>query len=323
MIRLVRAEVARLLSRRFTILTLIAVLLGLGLFQLVVADAVSPPSAADVAANRAGYEQELKDWQDNREQWEKECVDAGERPADCASYFPQPSESDYGLQAVPFAEIGAVAGPLAVYLGALALFLLAASFIGAEFTSGAIANWLSFVPRRSLVFTSKLVTIVAFAIVVSALASALTLGVAALLTVAFGGELNGLRSLLGQSGRGLMVAVVFAVIGFCAGLVTRHTAAAIGVLLGYLFLWFLRNAILFEAAWAQRLTRWSAEGNIAAILGNGYRYQVPVERLTEDGLTTDYVERTISLTQGLTYWAVVLVVVVTAALLIFRRRDVT
>ena len=40
--------------------------------------------------------------------------------------------------------------------------MIAGSFIGAEFTSGSISNWLSFVPRRIPVFVSKLFTIIMF-----------------------------------------------------------------------------------------------------------------------------------------------------------------
>jgi ABC-2 type transport system permease protein len=68
--------------------------------------------------------------------------------------------------------------------------VLAASFIGAEFTTGAIANWLSFIPRRGAVLAARLVAIVIFTVLVSAVASALTLGVAALISAGYGGDLS-------------------------------------------------------------------------------------------------------------------------------------
>ena len=37
----------------------------------------------------------------------------------------------------------------------------------------------------------------------------------------------------------------------------------------------------------------------------------------------DYVERTVSLTHGLIFWAAVLAVIIAGSALIFRRRDVT
>ena len=41
--------------------------------------------------------------------------------------------------------------------------MIAASSIGAEYSSGSIANWLTFIPRRGHVFWSKLLTLTGFA----------------------------------------------------------------------------------------------------------------------------------------------------------------
>ena len=81
-------------------------------------------------------------------------------PASGAVRGVAPTKENYGLEAVPFEEIAPIGLLLAIYLTGLAMFLVAASFIGAEFTTGAIANWLSFVPRRVPVFASKLITVV-------------------------------------------------------------------------------------------------------------------------------------------------------------------
>ena len=121
----------------------------------------------------------------------------------------------------------------------------------------------------------------------------------------------------------MAVAGALAVVGYCVGLITRHTAAALGVLLGYLFVWFIRNAVLGELAWAQRLTPWSPEANLAAIVDNGYKYAIPVKKLTEGGLSVEYLERQVGLVHGAVYWTVLLAGLIIVALLIFRRRDVT
>ena len=135
--------------------------------------------------------------------------------------------------------------------------------------------------------------------------------------------MTGITGLAATAARGLLVAVALAAVGFCVGLLTRHTAAAIGVLLGYLFVWFVRNVFLGEQAWSQRLTPLAPEANIAAIVHKVSVYEVPVRTLTTDGLNVDFVEHTVSLTHGLLYWAVLLLVVVGATWLVFRRRDVT
>jgi ABC-2 type transport system permease protein len=321
MIRLLRAEINRLRSRRFTMITLIGVLLVLAIFQLQVNSDLSPPSAEAVAANEAQFERDLKDWEEHHEEWEQECADAGVPREQCAGA--PPSRQDYGLEPAPFAEVAQIGQFLTIYLTGLAMFLVAASFIGAEFATGAIANWLSFLPRRGRVFASKLITIVGFSLLFSALASAFVLGMAVLLTSLHGGDVTTLRPWLALGGRGVTVAGSLAVIGFCVGSMTRHTAAALGVLLGYLFVWFIRSGPLSQFEWAARLTRWSPEGNLAAIVENGHTYGVPVRTLTEGGVSIEYVERTLSLAHGVAYWAVLLAVVIVAALLLFRRRDVT
>ena len=69
---------------------------------------------------------------------------------------------------------------MTIYLVALTALMVAGSFIGAEYSTGSIANWLSFIPRRGRVFASKLVTIVAFSALASAAAAALDARIAAL-----------------------------------------------------------------------------------------------------------------------------------------------
>ena len=67
---------------------------------------------------------------------------------------------------------------MSIYLVAFGTFMIAGSFIGAEFSSGSISNWLSFVPRRIPVFVSKLFVISVFSALFSAVCGALTLGAA-------------------------------------------------------------------------------------------------------------------------------------------------
>jgi len=116
---------------------------------------------------------------------------------------------------------------------------------------------------------------------------------------------------------------VLAIFGFCIGLLSRHTAGAIGVLLALVVVWFVRIGPLSSLGWAQRVTPWTPDGNIAAIVDRGYTYSVPVESATPGGAHLDLVEHTLSLTHGMVYWSIVLALLITCSLLIFRRRDVT
>jgi ABC-2 type transport system permease protein len=318
--RLIWAEVTRLLSRRFTGIALIGLLLGLGGFQLVVNDALSPLTGAQLAAAQSGYEQAHKDWVDNHEKYEQDCRDTGGTPEECA--YPEPTLSEFRVEPTPFKEVAPTALELSTALVALVAFMIAASFIGAEYSSGSIANWLTFIPRRGHVFWSKLLTLVGFAALLGAFGAAVMLATALALARLYGSRIESLPELAEMGGRSVLVAVGLAMLGFCIGLVTRHTAGAIGVLLGYGVVWFLRMGILGEQPWTQRMTPWTPDGNLAAIVEHGFTYSVPVERVTSDGVDIDFVQHTVSLTHGAIYWSVLLALVVLGSLLIFRRRDV-
>ena len=315
LLRLVAAESNRLLSRRFTWIALVIVLLAIGAFQFAVNASLRPPTAAEQASSQAQYQEARRFWGEN----EGTCDNAG-NPPDCR--YPEPQLGEFSFNR-PFAEVTAESLQVSIYLTALTALMVAGSFIGAEYSSGSIGNWLSFLPRRGRVFASKLVTIAGFSALGSALATGSALAVAVVLARTYQIPVAGLGVELGMLGRGVLVAVALAVIGFCIGTIGRHTAAAIGALLGYLFVWFVRNAILSESAWAQRLTPWTPEGNLAAVVNGSHQYFVPTRTVGPEGMSIDYLQQTISLTHGLAYWAVLLAVVIVVTAVIFRRRDVS
>ena len=313
--RLVAAETNRLLSRRFTRIALVLVLLAVCAFQLAVNSSLRPPTAAEQASSQAQYEEARRFWEEN----ERTC-DNADNPPGCR--YPEPQLGEFSFSR-PFGDVAAESLELSIYLVGLAALMIAGSFIGAEYSSGSIGNWLSFLPRRGRVLLSKLVTVTAFSALASAVATGVALVAALVLARRYNLAVGDLGDELGMLGRGVLVAVALAVVGFCLGMIGRHTAAAIGGLLGYLFVWFVRNAILGEAAWAQRLTPWTPEGNLAAVVNGTHQYFVPVRNVGPDGMSIDYVEHTVTLTHGLVYWAVLLTVILLVTAVIFRRRDVS
>ena len=76
-------------------------------------------------------------------------------------------------------------------------------------------------------FASKLITIVLFSALVSAAATGLALTAALVMAQAYDLPVGGLNAELGMLGRGVLVAVALAVLGFCIGMIGR-TRAAIG-----------------------------------------------------------------------------------------------
>lgn len=320
MIRLLGAEATRLLSRRFTGLALLVLLLGLGGYQLVFNESLSPLTGEQLAAAEQAYQQSHKDWVDNHDKYEQECRNTGGAAADCT--VPEPMLNDFSVEPTPFKQAASTALELSTVLVSLAAFMIAASFIGAEYNSGSISNWLTFVPRRAPVFWSKLLTMIGFAALLGACTAVLVLAAAVVLARIHNSAIESLPGLAETGARGVLVVVGLAVLGFCLGLVTRHTAGAIGVLLAFLVVSFVRVGPLSSLAWAQRVTPWTPEANLAAIVDRDYKYYVPVEKMTPDGVSIEFAEHSLSLSHGITYWALLLLVVVGCSLLIFRRRDV-
>jgi ABC-2 type transport system permease protein len=318
--RLIWAEASRLFSRRFTAMALLVLLLALSGYQLVVNKALSPMSEEQLATAQRAYDQAHQDWIANHEKYERDCRETGGAPQKCA--IPEPTVADFTVDPTPFQEVARTAIELSTVLVGLVAFMIAASFIGAEYGTGSIANWLTFIPRRGHVFWSKLLTLIGFGALLGAFGVALVLTAGLVLARLHASHIASLRELAGLGARSVVIVIGLAVLGFCIGLVTRHTAGAIGVLLAYLIVFALRTGFLGERSWSQRVTPFTLEGNLAAILDHGYSYSVPVEKVTANGVSTELVQHTVSLAHGAIYWTILLAVVVVGSLMIFRRRDV-
>ena len=318
MTRLIWTEVTRLTSRRFTGIALIMLLLGLAGFQLVLNDALSPPSGEQLATSERAYQQTHREWVANHEQDEQDCRDTGAPPDECV--VPEPTLVEFTGSPTPFKDATGTALKLSALLAALVAFMIAASFIGAEYSSGSMTNWLTFVPRRGHVFWSKLLTVAGFAVLLGMLCATLVFDVALVLAHLHGSRVESVRELVEMGARSVLSVVVLAIFGFCIGLLSRRTAGAIGVLLALVVVWFVRIGPLSSLPWAQRITPWTPDGNMLAIVDHGYTYSVPVEGAPADGV--DLIEHSVSLTHGVAYWSIILALLITCSLLAFRRRDV-
>ena len=322
MIHALRAETRRLLSRRVTLVALLALLGLIALFQLEVNAQVTPPSASDILQSQQEYDEYVRDWEAHHQEWEAECVSSGGTPQECA--MPRPEPSDWGLAPASFRDVVPGAVSFAVYLGGMALFVVMASFIGAEVTTGSLANWLTFVPHRATVLASKLIVVAAASVLIGVLVGLITVASSVAVTALHGQPLTGLDQVVAMAARGVVVVAIFGVLGFCIGLLTGSTGATVGALLGGIFLVFVRSVLVYTSSWAQRLSPWSPEVNLSAILGGGTTYVVNTSPgAGGDGSASDVVEKTVSLAHGLGYWAVLLAALIVATWLLFRRRDVS
>lgn len=245
---LVRAEFRRLFKRRLTRLMLVLLLLGLGAIVVSFSLASHKIDARQIAAAeaRAGeqYEQAVRDHQ--RMVAECEAAEArGENTEerygpDCGRQW-TPQRSDFQAEwflPYQFDFRAEFATFISVFAGVLALFayVVAASYIGAEWHSGGMTNLLLWRPKRLSVLFTKLGVLLG-----SVLGIATALG--ALWTVAFWliGKYDGRTgrmtqgawesfAISGARGVGLVLAV--AAVAFGLASIGRHTAMALGVAVG-------------------------------------------------------------------------------------------
>ncbi len=326
MTALVRAELLRIRSRRLTWVALGLVLLIVAVTQIAVFTSVRPLSATEVAEAQTQYQQAVQDYEQNKaqyEQGEQECVDQGYgTPEECSS---EPRIENYAQRSVSdFSEVANLSVTVAVLMTALGLLILSASLVGADFSTGALSNWLSFVPERTKVFISKLTAVALAGAVATAVIAAVALGLTVLMTVLAGAEVVGFGDAAAKAGRGVLVGVVAVLIGFGIAMLTRHTIAAVGTVLAYLFFTFVYNILVFLLPAVQGLQRVLPENHALSLLDNGHTYVTYVNEATADGTFSQTpVEHTITLAQSGLYWVVVLGVLVGLAFVVFRRRDVS
>lgn len=324
MIRLVTAELLRLRSRKLTWIAFGAVLLVVLLSQLVVYSSVKPLTNAERAEAQSSYQSAKADYDKNKDEYAeqaKECVAQGNSQQDCE--YPEPKLEDFGSRTVAtFGEVAGLTVTVSVFVTALALLLLSASMVGAEFSSGSLANWLSFVPERTKVYLSKLVALLLTGAVATAVTSALALGLTALLTRIAGAAVTGVGKYDAMGARGVLVGVIGVVIGFTLAMLTRHTIAAAATVLGYLFVSFVLAIVMLVVPSLQRIQRLTPENNALALLQHGRHYTTTVRSVTASGPDEEQVDHVITLAQASVYWLVVLLVLLAASYLVFRRRDV-
>lgn len=163
---------------------------------------------------------------------------------------------------------GAVAAAVVL---SIACFLLAASLMGAESTSGGLSQWLTFCPNRHKVYTSKLTAAVVAAVII---------GLAGLLGYLLVFEVFGVLNTWPQPstgpivavlGRALVAVALAAAVGHALAALFGHTAAAPIALGIYLVLVIVRG---FFGMLSEGMQRFSLEMQAYAFLNGGISYPV-------------------------------------------------
>lgn len=335
---LVGVELRRLWWRRLARMVLVAIVLFVGFASFSAFQDTRPATIAQRVADYNRMVADMKQQLDAMPAAERQAqlddcrkqqaqAQAGDPGADfnCDQINEPPTLSQFGLVNTSRTEMTRSIAQQGVYLFGFLAFLLGASFVAAEFSSGAMGTWLTFVPRRLRVAASKLVVAALGGIGVGAVAVGLTALGAHLVTTLNrpDGSLR-LPDAAATPDDPLALALLRVVVavtlgglgGAVLGLLARATAGVIGIIAGYAVLveGFIANGVQGGA-----LQPWLVRLNIEAFVGTGATYYV--DTCGPDGCNGR--PMSLTYTHGWVYLLVLSAVCVAAALAVFRRRDVS
>ena len=328
MMRLTKVELRRLFSRRLTSVALLGALAFTGLMLFQAYQQAKPLSGLQLAAQRAQFDQAHQSFELNGVQQFKDCqkkqaiANQSGPKIDYRCNDMEPKWENWGKPKVKFADLMHSVLLNWSYLIAFIGYLLGAGFVAAEFSSGSIGNWLTFEPRRMRVYASKLVAAGVGLIPATVALIGLLFGGLSLITSNYGsaaGTTAKMWSDLGfMTGRSITLAVVAAVVGAAMGTLLRHTAAVIGIAIGYL--------VLVEAIFShslQNMQPWLLRINMEGWLQHGTKYFLTTCKTDSQGnYRCDGVEKLLGFGHSATYLGLLVVLVVALSAMVFQRRDV-
>lgn len=322
---LVGVELRRLWWRR---LTKVAVAAAIVVTGVTVYTAYAMTSPESLAQSVEIYEREVENFPQmvaECERAQSEARAAGEVDADFGcEQMRAPTLEDFGMaNPVPSAIFVGLLKANGMFYAFLA-FLLGASFIAAEFSTGSLGNWLTFQPRRVRVGLSKLAAAGGGGLLVMAAG----LGVAGIGSWMVG-TLNRPDSdlqipVLTDVGEPLThlvlryVGLVIAAGGVGAALafLARNTGAVVGIVIGY---GVVVEGIVAQGLARGKLTPWLPAQNITGFLERGTEYAA--EKCTAG--RCEYSMVALSYTHSWVYLSVFGIALTALAVLVFRRRDVS
>lgn len=241
---LYKAETRRLVKRRFTRLFVLGGLLILGAVAagtFLTSEKVGPEQIA--AANQKA-ETEYRTSLAEAEKVKRDCAaaqgtaDAGNFPPDCANLY-SPTQDDFQAEwymppTFDFREkFPDMVTTLAAILAVVA-FIIGASFVGAEWSSGGMMNLLLWRPQRIRVLSTKLAAFLVGMTALTVVLAAAWTGLFALIAQARGSIASmtsgAWQSMALMELRALGLVIAAGTLGFGLASIGRHTAMALGAI---------------------------------------------------------------------------------------------
>ena len=319
---LLRPEVRRLLSRRFVRILILLSILGY-LAAVIIAStqfAKSTPEAlAQAEADRAAQMEQT-------EEFRQQCLDdpnlppGGDPELICG---PPASEQDFDIsffiQPPPFDLADNLpGGAIAITVATAALlFVIGATYIGAEWSTRSIVALLSWEPRRLRVMAVKTFVITAAAALLAVATQLVWTGTAFLLARWKGSSDVGddfWGRLIAQQARGVLLVVAVALLGFGIAHLVRNTGAALGV--GFVYFAVVESAV--RIFWAKGQAFLVTDNAIALVNPGGYRINLFDESRS---LADQPLELVLSNTRGGLTLAAYVLVLLAVGTWTFRKRD--
>ena len=203
-------------------------------------------------------------------------------------------------------------------------FLVGASFIGAEMSSGGLTNLLLWRPQRGVVLGTKLAavtgSVLALSVVVLAAYIGAFRGVAAI--SGFAGNTSGAfwPDLILLAVRSLLLVLSCTVVGFSIAALGRHTAAALGVVAAYAVVWEVGLRIVLATVEAPKPDLWMLTSYLAAYLAGSVSFYDPYATCVTAGFSCSN-EYALTWVDGTLVGGAVTLAAAVAAFALTRRRD--
>ncbi|MBX9246282.1 hypothetical protein ICW40_15900 [Actinotalea ferrariae] len=326
--RLLGVEVRRLLARRMLLAAALAGVAAVVLITLGIWSSTRPLTQTQLDAAERAYQAEVERWEADGDEMLADCeeAEAAERDltgddVDFGCDQMEPQRQWFFPERPAFGDVAADVLATSSVLLLVLVLVVGVSATAAEISTGALGTWLTFVPQRLRVLASKLASagVVALPLVAGLLVLLLAgLWVAHAVNGAAGGtDAEAWRDIAGTALRILALGALAGVVGAALGVLLRHTAAALGLLVGW--------ALVVEsivAGLVPALQPWLLRTSVAAWVQDGTTYWTTECTVTADGTSCQGVEHHVSLTHGSLWLLALTVVLVLLTGAVFRRRDV-